>query len=128
MLNRLRSFCRRLFRALRPRAARFRSLRTRDAIIGRFIRHNKKYWADASSCQLTGEVLFECSTMEPSIVAYSYFANVLSRKHNAKVKSYIFNERYVIDRSLQQLYESFNASIFFCLLDKKQENEGGRTF
>jgi len=73
---------------------------------------------------LTGEVLFEFTTMEPSIVAYSYFANVLSRKHDAKVKSYIFGERYVIDRSLQQLYESFNAEIFFCLLDKKQEDEG----
>ena len=93
MLNGIQLFFRKLFRALYRRAGRYKSLRKRDAIIGRFIRHNKTYWADASSRQLTGEVLFEFTTMEPSIVAYSYFANVLSRKHGAKVKSYIFHER-----------------------------------
>ena len=123
MLNGIQLFCRKLFRALYRRAGRYRSLRKGDAIIGRFIRHNKTYWAATPSRQLTGEVLFEFTTMEPSIVAYSYFANVLSRKHGAKAKSYIFNEGYVIDRLVQYLYESFNVPIFFCSLDKKQKDE-----
>ena len=123
MAIRFLSLCKRLLRTLVGRVPQPQSPSELDAATDSFIRHNKIYWPDTSSSALTGEVLFEFTPMEPSIVAYSYFANVLSKKHDARIKSYIFNEGYVIDQSLQQLYESFNAHVFSCALDTKQEDE-----
>lgn len=123
MVIAFQSLCRRLFCGLVRKLEGLRPSTEFDPAAVRFIRHNKKYWTANSSRELTGEVLFEFTTMEPSVVAYSYFANILSRKYGAKVKSYCMKKQSAVDRSFQYLYKSFNAPIFFCSLNKAQEKE-----
>lgn len=93
-----------------------------------FIRHNKRVWADSSPSLPSGEVLCEFTTMQPSIIAYSYFAHVLGKKHNARVLSYMFGIDKSIDPGMRRLYESFNVEIFTCAISEDQRDEIGNLY
>ena len=80
-----------------------------DKAINRFIKHNKKIWKNFNNNDEKSEVLFEITEMQPNIIAYSYFANTLGERFNAKIKAYSFGEEQRISKYLKKLYKSFNA-------------------
>lgn len=80
----------------------------------RFIQHNRKIWADWREPTPDAEVLVDLGGVPQTIIAYSYTANVLARKHNACVKTFTsgrwtssFNPHHL---TLGEVYESFNAT------------------
>ena len=63
-----------------------------DDNIKNFIRHNRYVWGESAICDgRNGEVLFEFNAGHSSIIAFSYLANVLQRKFNAKLVVYSIN-------------------------------------
>ena len=60
-----------------------------DDNIKNFIRHNLRVWGNSAIPEGgSGEVLFEFNASHSSIIAFSYLANVLQRKFNAKIVVY----------------------------------------
>ena len=51
-----------------------------------FIRHNKSIWRDHHKTD--AEILFEYNHINSAIIAYSYFGNLLSKKHEASIIPY----------------------------------------
>ena len=94
-----------------------------DKPINNFIKHNKKIWKNFCNNDSKAEVLFELTGMQPNIISYSYFANTLAKKFNAKAKAYSFGKNKRISLYLKKLYKSFNAKIFSYRLDKDQIRE-----
>lgn len=86
----------------------------------KFIIHNQTMWKDYAMNESEAEVLFEFTTMQTSIISYSYFANVLARKYNAKVKAYAIGEGGTVPRLLKKIYASFNADVFSYSLNQNQ--------
>lgn len=81
-----------------------------------FIKHNRKIWNNFAPKQTEGEILLESNNMSSSIIAYSYLANLLARKHQAKIVSYLSGKRYFLrnieKRKVKKIYQSFNAVDF----------------
>jgi hypothetical protein len=86
----------------------------------KFIKHNQEVWNDYFRIENKAEILFEMTGMHTSIVAYSYLANVLAKKHNAKIKVYSFGENNRISSLHRKIYKSFNAKIFSYFLNQQQ--------
>jgi hypothetical protein len=63
------------------------SLRLLDSNERRFVRHNSQVWK-YPRVSGNGEVLFEIGGAASAIIAYSYLADVLQRKFNAKIVAY----------------------------------------
>jgi hypothetical protein len=103
----------------------FRELRLLffDKSFNRFIKHNRETWENFSDNESKAEVLFELTAMQPNIISYSYCANVLAKKFNAKIKAYSLGEDTHISLNLKKLYKSFNAGVFSYRLDKNQTKE-----
>ena len=53
-----------------------------------FVRHNKKHWFKTNTSNSDSEVLFELNNINSAHVPYSYLANVLAEKYNAKITAY----------------------------------------
>lgn len=83
-----------------------------------FIRHNKKIWSDFVPDRGDGEILVESYPVAASIIAFSYFANALARKYNARIKVYSKKpaslEAKLYMWSNDRKYKSFNAVPFYC--------------
>lgn len=99
-----------------------------------FIVHNKNIWGDYANDKTEGEILFEVvNGMCSSLIAYSYLANILSKKYNATIKGYVFNKpkgwlQYLTFASYKVL-KSFNIQeIFYLNLTQTQLEEVNRMF
>ncbi|MCD4743180.1 MAG: hypothetical protein K8R67_11960 [Desulfobacteraceae bacterium] len=94
-----------------------------DKSINSFIQHNKEIWQGFSNNDSKAEVLFELTGMQPNIISYSYFANVLAKKFSARIKVYSFGENRHLSFFLKRLYKSFSAEVFSYRLNKAQARE-----
>ncbi|MCP4160217.1 MAG: hypothetical protein GY760_09105 [Deltaproteobacteria bacterium] len=94
-----------------------------DKHIINFIQYNKKIWKDFSDNNSEGEILFELTGMQPNIISYTYFSNVLAKKFKAKIKVYSFGENKLYSLYYKKFYKSFNAEIFSYKLNKSQSKE-----
>ena len=94
-----------------------------DKLTFDFIRHNKKLWKKYNCTETNAEILFELTGMQPNIISYSYFANTLAKKFNAKVKAYSFGKNKRIGFNLKKIFNSFNAEIFSYKLNNTQVRE-----
>lgn len=94
-----------------------------DRSINGFVQHNKRIWKDFSKDNSKSEILFEITDMHTSIISYSYFANILAKKFNARIKAYSFGKNRPIGLSLKKLYNSFNAETFSYGLNKVQKRD-----
>ncbi len=74
--------------------------------IHRFIKHNKIVWDHYSNVNPTAEILVDFVGVPETIITYSYFANVLAKKHNASIKVFSSNKRSR-DYVLYELFRSF---------------------
>jgi hypothetical protein len=97
-----------------------------------FIRHNRKIWSNFVPGGGDGEILVESYPVAASIIAFSYFANVLARKHNARIKVYSKKpaslETKLYMWSNDRKYKSFNAVPFYCDPSKPQLLEIDKLF
>jgi len=85
-----------------------------------FIKHNKKIWKAYSKGEHKSEILFELTHMQSSIISYSYLANILANKHDAKIKAYSFRENKEVSLLHRKVYKSFNAEVFSYSLSQAQ--------
>jgi hypothetical protein len=97
-----------------------------------FVRHNKKIWCNFTQDTGDGEILIESYDIAAVIIAFSYFANVLAKKHNAKIKVYIKKpvglEARIYKWNNNRKYKSFNAVPFYYALSKSQLLEVEKLF
>lgn len=85
-----------------------------------FIKHNLETWnAYRSASEGEGEILVEQTGDASSVIAYSYFSNVLAKRHRAKLVVYRFDwSRKVswIDQFIapvqNRIFSSFNCASF----------------
>lgn len=94
----------------------------------KFIRHNQEIWKELLGSEPEAEVLFELTDMQPNIISYSYLANILARKHDAKIMAYSFGENNWISRLHGKVYKSFNAKTFSYFLTQSQSLELEKLF
>ncbi len=94
-----------------------------DKAVNKFIKHNISIWNNSHNTDSKKEILFELTEMQPNIIAYSYFANVLAKKYDAKIKVYSFGEKNQVSLRYKRLYKSLNAEIFLYTLNRKQSKE-----
>ncbi|MCK5541072.1 MAG: hypothetical protein KAI40_00150 [Desulfobacterales bacterium] len=99
-----------------------------DKAFRNFILHNRKIWKRYNNNDSKAEVLFEFTDMQPSIISYSYFSNVLAEKFNAKIRAYSFGKNSWVSLYQKKLYRSFNADVFSYRLNKAQKSELGELF
>lgn len=108
----------------------------RSAIVDKktaaFIVHNKDIWKNTES-STDGEILLELNPMCSAIISYSYLANILKAKHNARIKAYALGRPKLWDQylcpSFHKVYKSFNTrEIIFPVLKKGQLIESIRLF
>jgi hypothetical protein len=90
-----------------------------------FIKHNEKVWGHYLSVQENGEILLESSSMSSSIIAFSYLANILAKKNQARIVTYLSGRKSIkyrlINRKLNRIYQSFNVTDFvYCELTSSQ--------
>lgn len=79
----------------------------------RFIRHNREAWAGWHHDGARGEILVDVINIPQTLIAYSYFVNVLARTHQARIRPFAtgkwdtaFNPDHL---ALPDVYRSFNA-------------------
>jgi len=72
-----------------------------------FIAHNKRTWGVDKCVEAENQILVEFTSMQPSIVASSYFANCLAKHHKANILAY--GDRLKYPKKVTAVYESFNA-------------------
>ena len=73
-----------------------------------FIEHNKTLWASWKTTNPESEILVEFYPVSISHIVYSYFANLLARKHNACIK--LFSPTHPSSNPhLYAVYQSFNT-------------------
>lgn len=90
------------------RARRAPSLFFIDKETKRFIRHNKKVWKDWVNQRSDAIILVDFYSISETIISYSYFLNILAKKHNATIKSFSPVMRM---RALRKVYQSFNTTV-----------------
>ena len=89
-----------------------------------FIQHNKNVWADFDIDGKQGEILLEASKTATNIISSSYFANLLAKKHKAKIKAYVIRDKKINPK----IFESFNAEVFCFSLSESQSSEVEKLF
>ena len=81
----------------------------------RFVRHNESIWAKKPKFRSEGEILVEIVSPASSVVALSYFTNILSDKLKSKIVSYHFRKKSIFEsiafRKKYKIYKSFNTEI-----------------
>jgi len=77
-----------------------------------FVRHSRATWKSSASLS-SGEVLVEENVVASSVVAISYVANVLARKHDAAIKVYSKRKPWLLPWSMRRIYRSFGARFLF---------------
>ena len=90
-----------------------------------FVRHNETVWNKSTHNRCDGEILVESFNVASAIVAYSYLANILSRRYNSKIIAYHYlqNSPNYKDKfhKLDRIFESFNADILHVKNNLKQK-------
>ena len=79
-----------------------------------FINYNKRRWKDAKSRNNKGEILVEIYDVDQTVLAFSYVTNILARKHNSKIVSFLILNRhpfliFLRYRRIFEIYKSFNV-------------------
>jgi len=82
---------------------------TLDKQTQKFINHNQKVWANWKKKNSQSVVLVDLYGVSETLISYSYFLNVLAKKHNAIIKSF-GRPRIIPNRTLHKIFESFNTS------------------
>ena len=85
------------------------NLSVTDKNVRKFIRHNKKVWHDWGNGKSKFTILTDFYGVSQTIIAFSYFLNILARKHNAAIKFFVPN-KYSYNPALRTVYRSFNVS------------------
>jgi hypothetical protein len=75
----------------------------------RFIKHNNVLWSKWRNSHVDAVILTEFHDMNETIIASSYFLNILARKYNAKIRSFS-PKRLYHHRAKHKIYRSFNTS------------------
>ena len=75
----------------------------------RFIQHNEKVWQGWNSGTCSSVVLVDFYSVSETLISYSYFVNVLARKHNARIVSFSGRQK-IPNRVLHKVYRSFNTA------------------
>ncbi len=96
----------------------------------RFVEHNRKLWSNFKKKEKnTPEILFEFNGMSSAIIAYSYLANVLSEKYQARIIAFSETKGWksffkkIFEDNHGKIYRSFGVSEFMSIsLSKKQKN------
>ncbi len=88
------------------------------------IKHNIKTWRSWRQQDTSGEILCDFMQIGESIIAFSYFSNILARRLNAKITPFSLKYRYW-NLSTWLIFKSFNAErMVFCLrLSKAQKDK-----
>ena len=85
----------------------------------RFIRHNKKVWRGWNNKRSDSVILVDFYSVSETLISYSYFLNILARKHKSAIKSF---RPGVGDRALHRVYRSFSTvGHIVTSLSKEQE-------
>lgn len=98
-----------------------------------FMKHNRRIWRQFFPNAGKGEILIEATRMESSIISFSYLANVLARKHNARIVAYLIRKNSftsrLSSRKIFRVYRSFNAQDFiFYQLSQSQSTAVNKFF
>ncbi len=90
------------------RLVRAISLLKIDSNTRRYIRHNKKYWKNWCVNNSESVILIDFHDMNETVIALSYFSNILARKYNASIRSFS-SKRLCHHRAKHNIYRSFNT-------------------
>ncbi|MDC0253272.1 hypothetical protein OAK75_00140 [Bacteriovoracales bacterium] len=74
----------------------------------KFVEHNKKIWKPYINNEPTSEVIIDTFMVPDALISYSYFANVLAKKNNATIKSFLCNNTFIPPK-FDLFYKSFNV-------------------
>lgn len=118
----MRMFLKKIIHKTVPGKAKYRlNLFSIDEQTERFIQHNKRMWADWRIENSESEILVDFHSVSQTLIAYSYFLNVLASKHNACIKAFSRNGPYS-KPALYKVYRSFNTSGYVVpILSQEQE-------
>ena len=75
----------------------------------KFILHNNNMWAKWVRKDAGSIVLTEFHDMNETVIAISYFLNILAKKHDATIKTFSSKKLYH-HRAKRKIYQSFNTS------------------
>ncbi|MCJ7777241.1 MAG: hypothetical protein MUP16_02860, partial [Sedimentisphaerales bacterium] len=89
-----------------------------------FIRHNGHTWRDFRRDGAQAEILLEAVKVASSIVSCSYLANYLAKKYNARIITYLIENKKVNER----IYESFNCEMLRVAASNEQRRTVDRLF
>jgi hypothetical protein len=104
-----------MFSKLSNRVKSVINLFNQDSNTVRFIKHNQNIFKTTLSYKKRKQVvLFELNEMHAAHIAYSYLANVLADKHQAKIMPY-----------LPRMHKSFTHKLFFQVKSKLGTREFG---
>lgn len=74
-----------------------------------FIKHNKEVWGAYKVKNPTSEILVDFYPVSQTLIAYSYFLNILANKHNAEIKTFASGNP-LANPTFYKTYQSFNTS------------------
>lgn len=87
----------------------------------RFIKHNTKVWTGWKIKNCKSEILVDFYSIPQTLIAYSYFLNVLAKKQNACIKTFHATNPYD-NPVLSKVYNSFNlCGCIIPTLNKEQK-------
>ncbi len=98
----------------------------------RFISHNRRVWSDSGESTPTkeGEVLFELNSTHSAIIAYSYLANILAKKHSSKIVSFSYRQHGwknflsgLFRLPYERVFSSFGTELFLNLNLSRSQRE-----
>jgi hypothetical protein len=120
---------------------RFRKEFILDKYTRNFIKHNYFIWRFQEAHEKKrGVILFEHNTAQSSIIAYSYLANILSRKFESKIvaysilrsdrRSYLWLLLLRVIRTLRpptdrKIFKSFGVTSFFLVNPNREQRDRG---
>lgn len=95
--------------------SQIKSILFTDSDTRAFIRHNRETWRGWADPKAMPEILVELYAVTQTVISFSYFANILARRHGARIKSFSSSRRnpllYTLKhRDLYSVYKSFNVS------------------
>ena len=109
---------------MRARISEIKSNYVNDEFTKKFIEHNSQIFRKFEAMGINSKVLIELNDAHSNHIAYSYFANVLSKKYSAEICGYSVSSadtikekiRWIISKFLNlrvfAVYRSFGANSF----------------
>lgn len=93
-----------------------------------FIRHNQQIWKDLAHTGVEGDILMESNSVASTLIALSYFGNVLAQHFNAAIRAYTWAAEATFPRSIRKILHSMNADLFFMDIRPEQSREAEQIF